>query len=160
MELTLILVAALLILVGLVGMVLPVLPGPILVAAGVAVWAVPRGDVLGWAVLGGVVAILVLGQVVKYLIPGQQMREAGVPGRTLLAGGLLGIVGFFVVPVIGIVLGFVLGVFLAELARLGDRSRAWPSTRSALAAVGWSLLIELASGLFATAVWLGAVVFG
>jgi uncharacterized protein len=80
-----------------------------------------------------------------------------VPGRTLLAGGVLGIVGFFVVPVVGVVLGFVLGVYLAELARLG-RDGAWPSTRTALAAVGWSMLIELAAGLLATAVWVGALV--
>jgi NADH-quinone oxidoreductase subunit E len=32
---------------------------------------------------------------------------------------VLGIVGFFVVPVVGLLLGFVLGVYLAELARLG-----------------------------------------
>jgi uncharacterized protein len=55
------------------------------------------------------------------------------------------------------VLGFVLGIYLAEYARLG-RDGAWPSTRTALGAVGWSILIELAAGLLATAVWVGAVV--
>jgi hypothetical protein len=48
-------------------------------------------------------------------------------------------------------------VYLAELARLG-RARAWPSARHALTAVGWSILIELAAGLLATAVWVGALV--
>ena len=80
-----------------------------------------------------------------------------MPARTLLAGGVLGIVGFFVIPVVGLLLGFVLGVYLAEYARLG-RDGAWPSTRAALAAVGWSILIELAAGLVATAVWVGALV--
>jgi uncharacterized protein YqgC (DUF456 family) len=91
------------------------------------------------------------------LLPGRRMRDAGVPGRTLVAGGLLGIVGFFVVPVVGLLLGFVLGVYLAELARIG-RARAWPSARHALTAVGWSILIELAAALLATAVWVGALV--
>jgi uncharacterized protein len=150
-------VAVVLVVVGLVGVVVPALPGLVLVLAGIATWAVPRGDAVGWTVLGVAVAILATGTVLKYLLPGARMRAAGVPGRTLLAGGVLGIVGFFVVPVVGLLLGFVLGVYLAEAARLG-RGAAWPSTRTALGAVGWSILIELAAGLLATAVWVGALV--
>jgi uncharacterized protein len=149
--------AGLLVVVGLVGVVVPVIPGLVLVLAGIGVWAVPRNDAVGWTVLGIAAAVLVLGTVAKYLLPGARMRAAGVPGRTLLAGGVLGIVGFFVVPVVGLVLGFVLGIYLAELARLG-RGRAWASTRTALGAVGLSILIELAAGLLATAVWVGALV--
>jgi uncharacterized protein len=172
-------VAALLVAAGLVGVVVPALPGLLLVVAGIGLWAVPRGDAVGWTVLGVAVAVVALGTVAKYLLPGRRMRAAGVPGRTLLAGGVLGIVGFFVVPVVGLVIGFVLGVYLAELARLGRSNRsghdastphsvrggrpapdkgAWPSTRTALAAVGWSILVELAAGLIATAVWVGALV--
>ena len=150
-------VAALLVAVGLVGVVVPVLPGLVLVLAGIGLWAVARGDAVGWTVLGVAAALVALGTVLKYLLPGARMRAAGVPGRTLVAGGVLGVVGFFVVPVVGLVLGFVLGVYLAERARLG-RAGAWPSTRTALGAVGASLLIELAAGLLATAVWVGALV--
>ena len=149
--------AGLLVLAGLVGVVVPVLPGLLLVVAGIAVWAVPRGDTIGWTVLAVALAVVALGTILKYLLPGARMRAAGVPARTLLAGGVLGIVGFFVIPVVGLLLGFVLGVYLAEYARLG-RDGAWPSTRAALAAVGWSILIELAAGLVATAVWVGALV--
>jgi uncharacterized protein len=152
------LVAALLVIVGIVGVVVPVLPGLLLVVVGIAVWAVPRGDAVGWTVLGVAVAIVALGTVAKYLLPGARMRTAGVPGRTLVAGGVLGIVGFFVVPVVGLLLGFVLGVYLAELARLGRRASAWPSTRTALHAVGWSIVIELAAGLLAATVWVGALI--
>lgn len=155
-DVTLTLVAALLVAVGLVGVVVPVLPGLVLVLAGIGVWAVPRGDAVGWTVLGVAVALVALGTVLKYLLPGRRMRTAGVPARTLLAGGALGVVGFFVVPVVGLVLGFVLGVYLAELARVG-RAGAWPSTRTALAAAGWSVLIELTAGLLAAAVWVGAL---
>ncbi len=149
--------AALLVAVGLVGVVVPVLPGLVLVVGGIGLWAVPRNDAVGWTVLGVAVAVVALGTVAKYALPGARLRDAGVPGLTLLAGGVLGIVGFFVVPVVGLVLGFVLGVYIAERARLG-RARAWPSTRTALAAVGWGIVIELAAGLLATAVWVGALV--
>jgi hypothetical protein len=95
--------------------------------------------------------------VVKYALPGRGLRTAGVPNRTLVVGGVLGVVGFFVVPVVGLVVGFVLGVYVAELQRLGSTA-AWPSTKAALKAVGLSILIELAAGLAATALWLTAVV--
>ncbi|WP_028932931.1 DUF456 domain-containing protein [Pseudonocardia spinosispora] len=152
-------VAAVLVAIGLVGVVVTVLPGLLLVVAGIAVWAVPRGDAVGWTVLGIAVGIAVLGTVAKYLLPGRALRAAGVPGRTLALGAVLGIVGFFVIPVVGLFIGFVAGVYLAEFVRLGDHARAWPSTRGALRAVGWSILIELAAGLLATAVWIVGMVF-
>ncbi len=151
-------IAAVLVVVGIVGIVLPVLPGLVLVVAGVAVWAVPRGDAVAWTVLGIVVAIVLIGSVVKYLVPGRALRDSGVPGRTIAAGAVLGVIGFFVIPVVGLFIGFVLGVYLAELARLGGGGAAWPSTRRALAAVGWSVVIEMATGLLAAAVWVGALV--
>ena len=153
------LVAGLLVAVGLIGILLPVLPGLILVVAGIAVWAVPRNDALGWTVLGIAVAIAVVGSVVKYLLPGRRLRESGVPTRSIMAGGALGIVGFFVIPVVGLFVGFPLGVFLAELVRFGDRNKAWPSTRSALSAVGLSILVELATGLLAAGTWIFALIF-
>ena len=154
------LIAAVLIVAGIAGILLPVLPGLILVLAGIAVWAVPRGDALGWSVLGIAIAIVVLGTVAKYLLPGQRLRDSGVPGRTIAAGAVLGVVGFFAIPVVGLFLGFVLGVYLAERARLRDHALAWPSTRGALAAVGWSIVIELGTGLLATGVWIGGLVLG
>jgi uncharacterized protein YqgC (DUF456 family) len=147
-----------LIIIGLVGIVVPVLPGLVLVVLGIAVWAVPRGDALGWTVLGIAAGIAVLGSVVKYLLPGKRLKEAGVPGRTLALGAVLGIVGFFVVPIVGLFLGFVLGVYLGEHLRLKDSRQAWTSTRRALGAVGWSIAIELLAGVLAAAVWVGAVV--
>jgi uncharacterized protein YqgC (DUF456 family) len=153
------LLAGLLVAVGVIGILVPVLPGLILVLAGIAVWAVPRGDALGWWVLGIAAAIVVVGSIAKYLLPGRRMRESGVPTRSVVAGALLGIVGFFVIPVVGLFIGFPLGVYLSELLRLRDSSKAWPSTRAALGAVGFSILLELATGLLAAGVWVGALLF-
>jgi uncharacterized protein YqgC (DUF456 family) len=145
------------ILVGLVGIVVPVLPGSILILGAVLVWAAEAQSTTGWLVFAVVTTLLVAGGVVKYAVPGRRLKAVGVPNRSLVAGGLLGIVGFFVIPVVGLLVGFVVGVYLAELHRLG-REGAWPSTRSALGAVGLSMLIELAAGLLAAVTWLvGAV---
>jgi len=71
----------------------------------------------------------------------------------VLIAGVVGIVGFFVVPVVGLVLGFVLGLWLAERARLGP-GEAWQSTRQALAAVGLSMLVEFAAALAIAVIWI------
>lgn len=150
-------VAGLVVLVGLAGIVVPVLPGSALILLGVLGWSVADGSAAAWLVLAVAVTFLAVGAVGKYVLPGRRLQAGGVPRRTLVVGGAAGVVGFFVVPVVGLFLGFLLGVYLMEARRVGG-SRAWPSTRAAVAAVGLSLLIELTAGLLAAATWVtGAI---
>lgn len=151
------LIVALAIAVGLVGVVVPLLPGLLLVWGAVAVWAIVEGGIAAYVLLGVATALALAAQVVKYLVPGRRLQRAGVPNRSLLLGGLLGVVGFFVVPVLGLLLGFVLGIYLAERARLGAHDTAWTSTRHALTAVGLSVLLELAAALIIAVGWAGTV---
>ncbi len=144
------------ILLGVAGTIVPVLPGSLVVLVAVLVWAISTGTPTGWAVFATVGLLLAIGQVVMYLVPGRRLQAAGIPGRTLLVGGLLGFVGFFVVPVVGLFLGFIGGVYLMELSRVGA-AQAWPATVHALKAAGLSMLIELASTLLAGSVWLVGV---
>jgi uncharacterized protein YqgC (DUF456 family) len=147
------LVSGVLILAGILGVVLPVIPGLLLCWAGVLLWAL-LGDADGgrWVVLGLATAVALAGTLIKYLWPGKRLKSTGVPTTSLLAGGVVGIVGFFVVPVVGLILGFVLGLWLAERVRLGP-GRAWPSARSALGAVGLAMLVEFAAALAIAVVW-------
>jgi len=147
---------ALAIAIGVVGVVVPMLPGTLLVLAAILVWALDLGTSTAWAVFAVCTTFLVLGAVVKYVVPGRRLKEGGVPSSTLLLGGLLGVVGFFVIPVIGLVIGFVLGVYLAELARVGGQA-VWPATKHALKAVGLSMLIEFTACLLAAATWVAGV---
>ena len=137
------------VIVGLVGIVVPVLPGLLLVWAGVAVWSTERQDGTGWAVLAIVTLLALAGTALKYLLPGRRMRTEGVPAATMLAGGALGLASS-----IGT---FVLGVYLAERGRLGQHRAAWASTIVALKAAGWSMLIELLTGLVMAATWVIAL---
>jgi uncharacterized protein YqgC (DUF456 family) len=143
--------------VGAVGVVVPLLPGAVLVVVALLVWALAESSVTGWVAFALAVAVVGGGQVLKYAVPGRHLQRHGVPNRSLVAGGLLGIVGFFAIPVVGLLVGFVVGIYVSELQRVGRRA-AWPSTRAALRATGLSMLIELASTLIAAAIWLAAVV--
>jgi len=142
---------------GIVGVVVPVLPGAVLAWAAIAVWSVAVGSATAWSVLA--VATLLIGgaQLVKLLVPGRRLREAGVPRQSIVAGLLLAAVGFFVVPVVGFFVGFPLGVYVEERRRLGRHGAAWHSTRQALRAMGLSILIELAATVLAAGAWLAAV---
>ena len=141
------------IVVGLVGIVVFVVPGLLIVWAAVLVWALFEQTLLAWGVLAVATVVALAGTVVKYLLPGQRMRDAGVPGRSIVLGAVLGFVGFFLIPVVGLFIGFILGIFLAERIRLGGHGGAWPSTVHALKAVGLSILIELFAGLLIAASW-------
>jgi len=154
------LVVAVLLVVGLAGVIVPVIPGLLLILGGLLLWAIDLNTSTGWLVLAIAVTFLAVGTVVKYVVPGRRLKTAGVPRSTLVIGGLLGIVGFFVIPVIGLFIGFVLGVYAAERRRLGATA-AGPATRLALKAVGLSIVIELTASLLAVATWVvGVVVTG
>ena len=148
---------AVLIAVGVAGIIVPVLPGTVLVLGAILVWALEIGTATAWLVFAFATTFLVLGTIVKYLVPGRQLKASGVPTRTLVAGGVLAFVGFFVVPVVGMFIGFVLGVYVAERARVGAVG-AWPSTKAALRAVGVSILIELVAAFLAVATWVVGVI--
>jgi uncharacterized protein YqgC (DUF456 family) len=148
------------ILVGLIGIVVPLLPGTALVFGAIAVWAVMESGehgVISWVTLGVAAALLAVSTLIKYLWPVRRMRAADVSTWSLMAGAVLGIIGFFVIPVLGLVIGFVLGIYSAELAKRHDQRIAWTSTKHALKAVALSVGVELCGALLATAAWVAGV---
>jgi uncharacterized protein len=143
--------------VGIVGVVVPVLPGALLVWAAVLVWALIVQEPEGWLVLGVSSVAIAATQVLKYVVPARRLRGADVAEISLVLGLIVGVIGFFIVPVVGLFLGFPVGVFVGELLRLGDHRGAWDSTRAALGNVLLSIMIELFGALVAGGVWLAVV---
>ena len=139
--------------VGIVGVVVPVLPGALLAWAAIAVWAFAVGSTTGWAVLAGTTLLIGGAQVVKVLVPGRRLRDAGVPRRSIAAGVILAVVGLFVIPFVG----FFIGVYVEERRRLGRHASAWRSTREALRAMGLSIVIELSATVVSAGAWLAVV---
>lgn len=152
-----VILVALVIAIGLAGIVIPILPGGLLVLAAITVWALVEQTTVGWVTLGIAVALFVATEVIKYTWPVRRMRQAEVGTLSLVAGAVLGVIGFFVVPVLGLVLGFILGVYLAELAKRRDQRRAWASTVHALKGVALSVGVEFTGALLATITWAVAV---
>lgn len=143
---------------GLVGIVLPVLPGLLLIwGAGLAWVLLDGGGPARWAGFAVMTALLLLGTLAKYVLPARRAQLAGAPRSTVVLGVIGAIAGFFLIPVFGLVIGGILGVLFAEWRRLGDGSAAWRSTRQVLTAIGIGMLIELVAGLLMVITWLGVM---
>ena len=154
--LDLLVVAALV--VAAVGILIPVLPGTFLALGALLVWVIATGGAIAWTAFGVMALIIGAGQVLKYLLPHKSLTAAGVPGRSILVGGVAAIIGFFLIPVVGLIVGFIGGLYVAEHVRLREWSLAKESTWAAMKATGFSILIELGALLAASAVWGAALV--
>ncbi|NNU26817.1 DUF456 family protein [Isoptericola sediminis] len=140
--------------VGLVGIVVQVLPGNALVGGALLLWAWATGGTTAWVVFAVAALLIVAAETGNWLVAGRHMRRAEVPWFTLAVGGIAGIVGFFLVPVVGLFLFFTLAVMLVELVRRRDRAAAWQATVAALQATAITIGIQLLGGLLATGVWI------
>lgn len=153
------LIAGIAIAVGLVGIVVALVPGLPLEVAAIVLWAFEEGSPLAWTVTVAAVLIALAVTAMKYMRPGRRLREAGVSRSQLIIAVLVGVVGFFVIPVVGGPLGFMATLYLMQRAKVG-RDRAGQSTRVALKAIAVSIGIELAGGFVIAALWLVAALAG
>ena len=87
-----------------------------------------------------------VGTVVKYAVPGRRLKAARPDAAPWWSAGCFAVVGFFVIPVVGMLVGFPLGVYVAERVRVGGAG-AWPSTRLRSRRSAVSILIELVAAL-------------
>lgn len=148
-------------LLGLFGVAAPGVPGTLLCWAALLWWATQQHTGLTWAVLAAATGVLAVGQVVVWLMPSRRIRDSGVDWQAVLTATGVAVAGFFVVPVLGAVLGFVGAFYLRDRVRLGGGHRAaWAATRRTMRAVGGSVLVELMACLLVTGAWLGAVIAG
>lgn len=152
-------IVALVMVIGVIGIVLPVLPGLLLIVLAVIAWALHLQEAAGFWVMGVTIGLYLACLVLEFLIPGQRMRKAGVRTSTLVIGVLVAIPFAFIIPVVGLFIGFPLGIYLVELSRRGGHSQAWSATKHALKAVGLNILIELLTAIVVIVLWVSALIF-
>ena len=143
--------------IGLVGVLVPVLPGLLLIGAMAIVWAIAEASATAWIVTSAMIAILAIGTYLKYRLPGRELAAQGVPALTWALIGVGGVVGFFVIPVLGALAGVVVGAYLGERIRFGSHSAAWASTKRVAVSIGKGMIVEFAAGTAAIVLWVGAV---
>ena len=147
-------VVAMVMLVGLFGTLLPLVPGlPLIWAAAVFYGFQQDWDSTAWIAITAITLLLIVGTVAKIVLPARKLASVGVPRSTLMIGAIAGVVGFFVIPVVGLPIGAIAGVYAAELRRTSDGRMARASTKSAIVGFGIGALIEIGAGLAMIAAW-------
>ncbi|MET7285534.1 DUF456 domain-containing protein [Streptomyces sp. NPDC005573] len=154
------LLVGLVILLGLCGVLVPGVPGAWLVWAGVLWWALQDPRPVAWAVLVGATLVLLLSLVVRWALPPRRRREGTTPPFLAVYAGAGSFLGFFLLPVVGAVPGFMAGIYLHERLRLGGHGEAMTALRTAMRSGGWSVLAELFACQLIAGAWLGAVIWG
>ncbi len=153
-EWLLVTLVALTILVGIVGTIVPVIPGLLLSWAGILAYALTRGfGVVGWIVMAIVTALLGVGTYCGFRIPQRDAAAIGVTKKEQLFALAVGIVGFFVVPIVGLPLGFVVGVYAARRYVTGDATTSWESTLTIVGSLLKAAWVQALFGMAMGAVW-------
>lgn len=156
-----------LILVGLAGVILPLVPGPLLIWLGALVWAWGDGFVrVNWVVLAILGVLAALAWASDLLLTTALSRRTGVSWKAIggaLAGGILGGLLLTSIPIIGTIfgalLGAMLGMLVVEWFDKRDLRRAlratWGYLVSSLAASVLEILIAIVMvGIFVWQAWL------
>jgi uncharacterized protein YqgC (DUF456 family) len=134
-------IVGLLFVAGIVGSVLPWLPGPLFILAGAVLWAFATDfETLGWGRLVILAALTGLSAVLSFVAGAVGARRYGA-SRWGIVGALVGgLVGVFFGP-LGLIFGCVIGAVAAELLR---GARVGESVRSGVGA-----LLGMVGGLLA-----------
>lgn len=146
------------ILVGVAGTVIPVLPGSFLIGLSLLAWAVWGGEgATGWVVFTIGMVFVLAGMAASAVLAGRKLRQHRIPSRSVAAGIVLGIAGMFVIPVVGLFVGFAAGLLLSELHRTRDVRTALTTSWAALKATGLGMLAEFGLACLAASTWVVGV---
>jgi uncharacterized protein len=159
MDLLLVLLGIVGILAGLLGVVVPVLPGLLFVWLGTAgTLLLHRADTTGWLLAGFLTILFALGSAATIWLPARTGRQGGASRRSFVYAGVGGILGFFLLPVLGFLVGALAGLMVGEQQRLGEWGPARDSTVRVLRSYGIGVLVEFTLGITMAVTWLVAVV--
>ncbi len=140
--------------VSVAGTVIPVLPGSVLGLVALLGWALFGGAGWGgWLVFGVGGVLFGAGMGASAILTGRRLRQREIPNRSVLAGAVLAVVGMFLIPVVGLILGFAAGLLLSEWRRTRHLRGAASSALAALKATGLGILVEFGFACAAVTVW-------
>jgi uncharacterized protein YqgC (DUF456 family) len=144
--------------VGLVGTVVPIVPGLALVWAAALGYGLAEGfGADGSLLFTAITVVAVLGEVAGLVLPHRAAGGAGASRISMLLGAVVAVAGFFVVPVVGLPLGGALGIYLGEHLRTRDAGTAWRATVATLKGFGLAAITQFAAGVTMVLLWLGWV---
>lgn len=144
---------ALTIFIAALGSLTQLYPGNALILIGAIVWAIWHANNVAWVYASVVTLVFVASFFIKWIIPGRYMLRHGVSTGSFVAGVIAGIAGFFLIPLIGLPIGFVLGVYGFAMTKTRSTAEAWKQTKVTLKGVLGTVIIELITTVLAGGIW-------
>ena len=153
--------ASLIILVGLIGTVLPILPGTVLILIGAFLYALVEGfQAVGWPTLLVLGVLTLLATTADLWASSVGAKMGGASGWSVVFGLLGGLVGLVIFSLPGAILGALAAVLLTEILRQDDWRQALKAGTGWI--VGWllSTILQVAIGVIMVAIFAWQVVLG
>lgn len=145
--------------VGLLGLIVPVFPGLTVMWLGTLAYALIQnaaGNMNNWKWLlfGLITVLMIIGNIADNIIIARKMRDKYVPWSSIFWAFTAGIIAsLFFTPLIGLVAAPA-GLFLAESARLRNRNAAIDSTKAYMIGWGWAFGARFLIGSVMIGFWM------
>lgn len=139
---------------GLFSLLIPVLPGLVIIWIPALVYGLVTGFNLTSGILFALITILMLiGSVVDNFIMGAKARQHGASWLAIGASLVAGLAGALVFPPFGGLIAALIALFAVEYLRLGDLPKAIDSTRNMAIGCGWAAVIRFGIGIVMILLW-------
>ena len=160
-RITVLVLALITMLIGIIGTVLPIIPGTILIFVAALVYALVEGfQAVGWPTLVLLGVLTALSTTADIWVSSIGAKMGGASGWSVVVGLLGGLAGLIVFNLPGAILGAVLGVLLTEIIRVGDWRQALKAGSGWV--IGWvlSTVFQLGIGLIMVVIFIWQLVEG
>jgi len=139
---------------GLLGLIIPVLPGLVIIWVPALVYGLVTG--FNWTsglLFAAMTVLMVVGNLVDNVVMGAKAKEQGASWLAIGVALAAGILGSIVFPPFGGLIAALIGLFAVEMLRLKDLQRALKSTRSMAIGCGWAAVIRFGMGIVMILLW-------
>lgn len=142
-------------LAGWVGLVIPIYPGLTIIWLAALIFAIIDGfSFPAWLFFAIITVLMIAGNLADNFFIGAKARKTGASWWSIAFGYLIGIAGTLVMPLVGGLLGSILGVLAIEMLRKKDWKIAWITTREMAFGFGWAILVRIAIGAIMILMWI------
>lgn len=143
------------ILVGLVGLIVPIFPGIVVIWVASLVYGIVVGfNTVGILIFVVLTLLMIAGTTADNFLMAAGSRKGGASWWTIAAGLLAGTIGTLVFPPFGGLIAAPLVILLIEFLRVREFNQAWQATGGLVAGWGLSFFVRLGIGVLMLALWL------
>jgi len=141
-------------LVGLLGLLIPIFPGLVVIWVGALAYGIITGfEFPAWLIFSILTVFMITGSLLDNVIMGKQAHKQGASWLSIFMAIIFGIVGTFIIPIIGGFLGAILAMFIAEWIRRKNWRDAINTTSGLAVGCGWAIVLRFGLGIVMIVLW-------